>query len=78
MMHEHEKSDPEIVAVQCRMRHCTAYADWRTMPNGFRMTPCSRGFAAGPTIVVPLASGIVCHLTAPQGTRRVLAPASSF
>ena len=34
MMNGREKSDSAIVAVQCRMRHCSAHADWRIMPNG--------------------------------------------
>ena len=34
MMHEPEESDSGIVARQCRMRHCLAHADRRTMPNG--------------------------------------------
>ena len=68
-MHDQEKSDSGIIVMQCRKRHCVAYAAPRTMPNGFRKTPCSRGFAAGPTFVVPIPFGIVCRLTAPQGTR---------
>ena len=34
MMYGRRKSDPGVVAVQCRIRHCVAYADWRIMPNG--------------------------------------------
>jgi hypothetical protein len=34
MMHERGKSDPVIVAALCRMRHCSAHADWRIMPTG--------------------------------------------
>ena len=34
MMYGGGKSDPGVVAVQCRIRHCTAHADWRIMPNG--------------------------------------------
>jgi hypothetical protein len=33
-MHDPEKSDSGVVATQCRMRHCSAHADWRIMPTG--------------------------------------------
>jgi hypothetical protein len=46
-MHDQEKSDSGIVVMQCRLRHCITYADWRTMPNGFRKPQCSRGVTTG-------------------------------
>src|SRR5215475_4987000 len=52
-------ADCLVVAMLCRAPHSITHADWRTMPNGFRKTPCSHGFAAGRTIVVLLPSGIV-------------------
>ena len=44
MMHDRGKSDPAVVAAQCRIRHCTAHADWRIMPNGLVFHRFTVGF----------------------------------